>query len=65
MSEANKYAAGAWKRGTVTGGQRALLGAFHAWQRGSAGLGAVVTALPGLWRDRRPAEPPAGRGEAD
>ena len=38
FAEANKYAAGVWKRGTVTPGQERLLAAFHAWQRG-AGCG--------------------------
>jgi len=57
FAEANKYAAGAWKRRQVTCGQLRLLGAFHAWQRGAGGLGAVIGSLPGLWRDRRRAYP--------
>jgi len=57
FAEANKYAAGAWKRRQVTRGQLRLLGAFHAWQRGAGGLGAVLVSLPALWRDRRRAYP--------
>jgi len=34
LAEANKYAAGVWKRGTVTQGQWAFLTAFQAWRRG-------------------------------
>jgi pyruvate/2-oxoglutarate dehydrogenase complex dihydrolipoamide dehydrogenase (E3) component len=57
MAEANKAAAGAWKRGTVTHGQHALLAAFHAWRRGAAGPGGVLAAVPALLRDRRAVEP--------
>jgi pyruvate/2-oxoglutarate dehydrogenase complex dihydrolipoamide dehydrogenase (E3) component/uncharacterized membrane protein YdjX (TVP38/TMEM64 family) len=42
MAEANKYAAGAWKRGTVTGGQLAFAEAFQSWSRGDAGFGRVL-----------------------
>ena len=56
-AEANKYAAGVWKRGTVTRGQWAILSAFQAWQRGAAGLGALLRELPALLRDKRPAYP--------
>jgi hypothetical protein len=42
LAEANKYAAGAWKRSTVTQGQWAFLAAFQAWQRGEHGLGKVI-----------------------
>ncbi len=41
--EANKYAAGAWKRSTVTRGQMEVATAFHAWTRGEGGLGAVLS----------------------
>jgi len=54
LVEANKYAAGAWKRSTVTRGQWSLLEAFQAWQRGAGGLGSVL-ARAGALRDRRPA----------
>ncbi|HUL56731.1 MAG TPA: FAD-dependent oxidoreductase [Usitatibacter sp.] len=53
LSEANKFAAGAWKRQTVTQGQMALVAAFNAWMRGAGGLGGVVGNLFAL-RDRRP-----------
>ncbi len=58
MAEANKFAAGAWKRGTVTRGQHTVLTAFHAWRRGAGGLGGVLAAVPALVRDRRLVEPP-------
>lgn len=53
LMEANKYVAGAWKRGTVTSGQREFLAAFHRWQRGEAGLASVIGKAPGLLRSRR------------
>jgi len=55
LAEANKYAAGAWKRGTVTLGHWSLLEAFQAWQRGAGGLGTVIARLLSALRDRRPA----------
>jgi pyruvate/2-oxoglutarate dehydrogenase complex dihydrolipoamide dehydrogenase (E3) component/uncharacterized membrane protein YdjX (TVP38/TMEM64 family) len=55
LAEANKYAAGNWKRGTVTRGQWAFLSAFQAWQRGAFGFGAVLARLGALFRDKRPA----------
>jgi len=58
LAEANKYAAGAWKRATVTQGQWQFLSAFQAWRRGASGFGAVVSALGPLLRDKRPAYPP-------
>ncbi len=54
LAEANKYAAGAWKRSTVTRGQMDFLSAFHDWTRGEGGLGAVLGRLPGLAGDKRP-----------
>ncbi|MBP7778432.1 MAG: FAD-dependent oxidoreductase [Acidobacteria bacterium] len=60
MAEASKFAAGAWKRGTVTRGQHTLLSAFHAWRRGAGGFGGVLGAVPALWRDQRLVEPPPG-----
>jgi hypothetical protein len=59
MVEANKYAAGVWKRSTVTRGQWRVLDAFQAWRRGDGGAGRILAELPALWRDRRPAYPPA------
>jgi hypothetical protein len=55
LAEANKYAAGNWKRGTVTQGQWAFLTAFQAWRRGEAGLGSVLGTLAALLGDKRPA----------
>lgn len=58
LSEATKYAAGAWKRGTVTRGQWAFLDAFQAWRRGQGGLWSVASALPRLVSDKRQAYSP-------
>jgi dihydrolipoamide dehydrogenase len=55
LAEANKYAAGVWKRSTVTRGQWTFLEAFQAWRRGAAGLGGVLGALGALRGDKRPA----------
>jgi dihydrolipoamide dehydrogenase len=60
LAEANKYAAGVWKRGTVTQGQWAILAAFQAWQRGESGLGAVLGKLGALLKDKRAAYAPEG-----
>ena len=53
LAEANKYAAGVWKRSTVTQGQMRFLSAFHEWTRGEGGLGGVIGNLFAL-RDKRP-----------
>ena len=55
LAEANKYAAGNWKRSTVTQGQWAFLTAFQAWRRGAFGLGDVLGKLGALINDKRPA----------
>jgi pyruvate/2-oxoglutarate dehydrogenase complex dihydrolipoamide dehydrogenase (E3) component/uncharacterized membrane protein YdjX (TVP38/TMEM64 family) len=60
LAEANKCAAGAWKRGTVTQGQWAILGAFQAWRRGESGLGAVLGKVGALLKDKRAAYAPEG-----
>ncbi|MGE5161350.1 MAG: FAD-dependent oxidoreductase [Betaproteobacteria bacterium] len=60
LAEANKYAAGAWKRSTVTRGQWAALDALQAWRRGAGSFGAVVRAVLRMTRDRRPAYPKTG-----
>jgi pyruvate/2-oxoglutarate dehydrogenase complex dihydrolipoamide dehydrogenase (E3) component len=52
-AESNKYAAGVWKRSTVTHGQMALAEAFNDWTRGDAGLASVIGRLFAL-RDKRP-----------
>jgi pyruvate/2-oxoglutarate dehydrogenase complex dihydrolipoamide dehydrogenase (E3) component/uncharacterized membrane protein YdjX (TVP38/TMEM64 family) len=53
LPEANKYAAGVWKRKQVTQGQMALAAAFNDWTRGDAGLGAVLGKVFALG-DKRP-----------
>ena len=53
LAEANKAVAGVWKRSKVTRGQMALAKAFNDWTRGDAGVGAVLSKLPGL-SDKRP-----------
>ncbi|MFN3566589.1 MAG: FAD-dependent oxidoreductase, partial [Burkholderiaceae bacterium] len=58
LAEANKYAAGNWKRATVTQGQWAFLAAFQAWQRGEFGIGAVLRQVGALLGDKRPAYAP-------
>jgi len=57
LAEANKYAAGVWKRSTVTRGQMDFLGAFHAWTRGEGGLAGVLGRVSSLLTDKRPVEP--------
>jgi pyruvate/2-oxoglutarate dehydrogenase complex dihydrolipoamide dehydrogenase (E3) component/uncharacterized membrane protein YdjX (TVP38/TMEM64 family) len=64
LAEANKYAAGNWKRAQVTRGQTALLDAFHGWRRGDGSLWAVLARLPGLLTDRRRAAPRAAKADA-
>jgi dihydrolipoamide dehydrogenase len=61
LAEANKYAAGAWKRGTVTRGQWAFLDAFQAWRRGAGGFGGVLAGLRAALVDKRPAYSPSSR----
>jgi pyruvate/2-oxoglutarate dehydrogenase complex dihydrolipoamide dehydrogenase (E3) component/uncharacterized membrane protein YdjX (TVP38/TMEM64 family) len=61
LAEANKYAAGVWKRAQVTRGQMDFLAAFQAWQRGATGVLEVLGRLRALVGDRRrayPATPP-------
>jgi pyruvate/2-oxoglutarate dehydrogenase complex dihydrolipoamide dehydrogenase (E3) component len=60
LAEANKYAAGVWKRSTVTRGQMDFLAAFHAWTRGDGGLGGVAARVSSLFGDKRPYHVPAG-----
>jgi pyruvate/2-oxoglutarate dehydrogenase complex dihydrolipoamide dehydrogenase (E3) component/uncharacterized membrane protein YdjX (TVP38/TMEM64 family) len=55
LSEANKYAAGVWKRSRVTRGQMTFARAFNDWTRGDAGLGPVLSGLFAL-ADKRPPE---------
>jgi pyruvate/2-oxoglutarate dehydrogenase complex dihydrolipoamide dehydrogenase (E3) component/uncharacterized membrane protein YdjX (TVP38/TMEM64 family) len=56
FAEANRFVAGAWRRGTVTRGQQVFLEAVQRWARGHAGLRTVVAALWPLWYDRTVAE---------
>jgi pyruvate/2-oxoglutarate dehydrogenase complex dihydrolipoamide dehydrogenase (E3) component/uncharacterized membrane protein YdjX (TVP38/TMEM64 family) len=53
LAEANKYAAGVWKRSTVTHGQMAVAAEFNRWTRGEGGLLAVLGKLFAL-KDKRP-----------
>ena len=53
LPEAAKYAAGNWKRSTVTRGQMEVAQAYNAWTRGEAGAGALIGKLFAL-RDKRP-----------
>ncbi len=55
LAEANKYAAGNWKRATVTLGQWAFLSALHGWRRGEFAIGTVLGKVGALLRDKRPA----------
>ncbi len=59
LAEANKFAAGAWKRARVTQGQLDFLAAFHAWGRDAGGVGGVLGQLPALLGDKRQAYAPA------
>jgi hypothetical protein len=57
LAEANKYAAGVWKKARVTRGQMDFAAAFNAWSRGEAGFGSVIGKL-GALRDKRPYSTP-------
>jgi len=52
LVEANKYAAGAWKRAAVTRGQLAFVDVFHQWMRGAARAPAVASRLVRVPWDR-------------
>ncbi|HEX4333303.1 MAG TPA: FAD-dependent oxidoreductase [Usitatibacter sp.] len=58
MAEANKYAAGVWKRQHATRGQLELTRAIAAWGRGAAGFGHVLARLWGAKFDTAPAYKP-------
>ena len=58
LAEANKFAAGAWKRARVTQGQLDFLAAFNAWGRDAGGVGGVLGRLPALLGDKRQAYAP-------
>ena len=59
VAEANKYAAGVWRRARVTRGQMALAARYNDWMRGEAGLGAVLAGLLRL-SDKHPYHGAAG-----
>jgi len=48
LAEANKFAAGAWKKARVTQEQMRFLAAFHSWRRGAEGPGAMFGTAGGL-----------------
>jgi pyruvate/2-oxoglutarate dehydrogenase complex dihydrolipoamide dehydrogenase (E3) component/uncharacterized membrane protein YdjX (TVP38/TMEM64 family) len=58
LAEANKYAAGNWKRSTVTQGQWAFLAALQGWMRGEYGFVRVLGQLPALVRNKAKAYTP-------
>ena len=59
LSEANKFAAGVWKRQHATRGQVELAGAVAAWTRGASGLVHVIGKLWDAKFDKTPAYSPA------
>jgi pyruvate/2-oxoglutarate dehydrogenase complex dihydrolipoamide dehydrogenase (E3) component len=59
LAEANKYAAGVWKRQHARNGQLRFAQALNAWTRGETGFGAVIARLWGLAFDKTPAYLPA------
>ena len=59
LAEANKYAAGVWKRQHATRGKVELAGAIAAWTRGASGLGHVIGKLWNAKFDKTPAYAPA------
>lgn len=61
LAEANKYAAGAWKRSGVTTGQLAFANAYQSWMRGTASFASVVSHLLRLPRDKQRAFLPEQR----
>ncbi len=58
LAEANKYAAGVWKRAQVTQGQLDFLAAFNARARDDGSVGAMLGRLPALLKNKRPASLP-------
>jgi dihydrolipoamide dehydrogenase len=54
LAEANKFAAGVWKRSTVTRGQHRFAEIYQSWMRGEASFAAVLLGLQHL-RDKTPA----------
>jgi pyruvate/2-oxoglutarate dehydrogenase complex dihydrolipoamide dehydrogenase (E3) component/uncharacterized membrane protein YdjX (TVP38/TMEM64 family) len=58
FAEANKYAAGNWKRSTVTQGQWAFLSAFQGWMRGECGIARVFGKVGALLGNKQKAYAP-------
>jgi dihydrolipoamide dehydrogenase len=58
LAEANKYAAGNWKRSTVTLGQWAFLSAFQGWMRGEYGFAHVLGRVGELLGNKQKAYAP-------
>jgi len=58
LAEANKYAAGAWKRASVTRGELAFADAFQRWMRGATGVSEVAARLARMpWERERAIQP--------
>jgi hypothetical protein len=53
LAEANKYAAGVWKRSTVTRGQMEVAAEYNRWTRGESGFFSVLGKVFAL-KDKRP-----------
>jgi dihydrolipoamide dehydrogenase len=58
LAEANKSAAGAWKRAHVTQGQMDFLSTFNAFSRNDSSITTLLGRLPALLRDKRSAYAP-------
>ncbi len=48
LAEANKFAAGVWRKGQVKPGQLAFLEVFQAWRRGQDSFFSVIASVPKL-----------------
>ncbi len=48
LGEANKYAAGVWKKAQTTQEQLRFTAAFHEWRRGAGNIGSVLGAALGM-----------------
>ncbi|HEX6005681.1 MAG TPA: FAD-dependent oxidoreductase [Burkholderiales bacterium] len=58
LVEANKYAAGAWKRRSVTQGELAFAETYQRWMRGAASVGSLLAQLARLpWNRERALQP--------
>jgi hypothetical protein len=59
LGEANKFAAGIYKRSTATVGKLDFARAFNDWTRGDGGLGAVISKALAISGNKTPAYPKA------